>query len=305
MNLWVQYQAFVFGYYYQLFKPLLSTEGISEDTFFRGVWGYGSTTALTELTNLAHTFRRELQVSRSHLLHVLLMMYGGRTQRYLPKTSHTGLLGLLGTVSIIAMPLYKVTDIPEEIAKFALVDLPIIDLASDINGELYAGKGSDIEFDPPPVAPADITPSGPRGKWSVHAKMGVLFGESNTGVVMTARCNGRLVGYFSPLAADFILLSESYQKRRHIDEPGYTDTAKVTRFEIRDEHWKRGRPLRGMPVENATNAIGVVHSKGNAVLRYVAAGIYASAYEEVAIATDDISSAIGRVDRQGGGIIVA
>jgi hypothetical protein len=305
LHLWVQYQALVFGFYYRLFRPLLSMEHVSKDAFFRGVWGYGSTTALAAFTDLAQTFRRDLKVSRTHLLYVLSMMYGGRTQRYIQQTSGSGLLGVLGIISIISMPLYRVTDIPEEIAKFAFVDIPVIDLTSDSNGELYAGQGCDIQFDPPPAAPVEIMPRSPKGDWSAHAKMGVLFNESKPGVVMAARCNGRMVGWFSPLAADVMFLSEAYQRERHTEERSYTDNSKVTGFEIREEHWECGRPLRAFSGDNAQNTIGVVHSKGNAVLRYAAAGIFASVGEEVAIATDEIDAAVGRVDGQEAGIVIA
>lgn len=202
MHLWAQYQAFVFGYYYRLLRPLLATDSIDKEAFFRGIWGYGSTSALAAFTDLAQTFRRHIKVSRSHLLHILSMMYAGRNQRYLHQHSRTGLLGILGSISIITMSLYKTTDVPDEIAKFAIVDLPIIDLAAEANGELYTGKGGSIVFDSAPVRARPIRPHGATGQWSVLAKMGVFSGESNAGVVMAARCNGRTVGYFSPLAAD-------------------------------------------------------------------------------------------------------
>lgn len=99
-------------------------------------------------------------------------------------------------------------------------------------------------------------------------------------------------------------LGEAYQKERHKNEPGYVDTAQIKGFEITEEHWERGRPLRAISDESE-NTIGVVHSKGNAALRYAATGIYASASEEVAVATDDIEVALGRVEGQGFGIIIA
>lgn len=306
MNLWTQYQALVLGFYYRLLKPLLMFDGVSSDAFFRGVWGYGSTTSLAAFTEFNYTLRSHGSVTRTHVLYILSMMYGGRTQRFSPESSASGLLGVLGPISIIAMPLHKVTDIPQEIAMFAFADLPIIDLASDADGELYAGKGCDVQFTHPPFGPEDILPHGPEGKWTAHAKMSMLFGETRPGVVMAARCNGRPVGWFSPLAADVTFLSAAYQQERHTGEVGYVDSTRVRGFSVRDEHWQKGCPLLATAVQDKVAEPGVVHSKGNAVLRYAATGIYASVGEEVAIATDDIDLAVGRIKGQDiSGIVIA
>jgi hypothetical protein len=72
---------------------------------------------------------------------------------------------------------------------------------------------------------------------------------------------------------------------------------------VRDEHWQQGRPLIAA---QGHDDVGVVHSKGNAVLRYAATGIYASVNEEVAIATDDIDLAVERIRGQDvSGIVIA
>jgi hypothetical protein len=306
MELWTQYQALVLGFYYRLFEPLLVLESVSKDAFFRGVWGLGSTTSLAAFTEFNHVLMSHGSVTRTHVLYLLSMMYGGRTQRFSRGSSASGLLGVLGPISIICMPLHRVTDIPQEIAMFAFADLPIIDLASDAEGEIYAGKGCDVQFAAPPDEPEEIQPHGPEGKWSVHAKMSMLFGETKPGVVMAARCNGRPVGWFSPLAADVTFLSEAYQQKRHSGEVGYVDSANVRGFSVRDEHWERAQPLRATAVQDNAADPGLVHSRGNAALRYAAAGIYASVGEEVAIATDDIDQAVGRVKGQGiSGIVIS
>jgi hypothetical protein len=303
MNLWTQYQALVFGFYYRLLKQLLVFDGVSKDAFFRGVWGYGSTTSLAAFTDFSYTLRSEGSVTRTHILYMLSMMYCGRTQRFSRESSASGLLGILGLTSIIAMPLHKVTDHPQEIAKFAFADLPIIDLATNADGELYAGKGGDIKFAHASRELEDIQPQGSEGKWTAHAKMSMLVGETKPGVVMAARCNGRLGGWFSPLVADVTFLSAAYQQERHADEVGYVDSTIVRGFSVQDEHWQQGRPLIAPPEHDE---VGVVHSRGNAVLRYAATGIYASVEEEVAIATDDIDSAVGRIRGQGvSGIVIA
>jgi hypothetical protein len=40
MHPWLQYQALVFGFYYQLLEPLVAFDLVEEDTYFQGLWGY-------------------------------------------------------------------------------------------------------------------------------------------------------------------------------------------------------------------------------------------------------------------------
>lgn len=82
----------------------------------------------------------------------------------------------------------------QEIARFVLSDLPVVDLVANTDGELYAGNWPGIRFDHQTVHVVDISPHGPRKPWSVHAKMGIFYGDGQPGVVMAARCDCRLVG---------------------------------------------------------------------------------------------------------------
>lgn len=56
--------------------------------------------------------------------------------------------------------------------------------------------------------------------------------------------------------------------------------------------------------ENSINRIGVVQFRGCPALRYAATGFFAGAGDEVAIATGNIGDAVGRVDGEGGGMII-
>lgn len=118
------------------------------------------------------------------------------------------------------------------------------------------------------------------------------------------RCAGRLVGWFSPLAADIAFLSTAYQRHRHTDEADYCDSFTFVGFEVNDSQWQNG--VLSRPVtDSSENLIGIVQSRRCPALRYAAAGFYSEAHEEVAIATDDIEAAFGRVDGQGEGFLVA
>ncbi|RDW65097.1 hypothetical protein BP6252_10748 [Coleophoma cylindrospora] len=300
MGLWTQYQALVFGFYYKLLEPLISFEHVHEEAYFRGIWGYGSKLFLVMCSQFAEGLRRDGSVSRTHLLYMLSTMYNGRQHVYSKSSSKSGLVGIIGPISVLTLPLLRVSDIPRELGSFMLVDLPVIDLLTEANGELYSGHGTGLEFFRSAKTPEEISPHAPDKPWSVHAKMGNLF-DGQPGVVMAARCGGSLVGYFSPLAADITFLGASYHVPRH--ESGYVDDFKVHGYEIKDEDWQCGRVQRPSPQE-LLDQIGVVHSRGCPALRYAAAGFFAGVHEEVAIVTDDIEMAVGRVSAQDGGVII-
>ena len=317
MDLFLAYQAFIFGFYYKLIEPLLSLDFVQPDACFKGIWGEGSTTFLGMCVEFGSTLRREGKVPRPHLLHLISTMYSGRQKWFSSSTASRGLLGILGTTSVLSKSLLHTSDDPEDIAKFMLADLPILDFVPDADGELYAGVGGGITFDQEAfIGVAGEGMSGPRGQesmqvhaeppsheWSLHAKMGLLFGEGGTGVVMAARCAGTLVGWFNPLAADVAFLSSRYQPKRHIGEDDHDDSFSFSGFQVDDGHWRSGKIPR--PVSAKADYLGIVHSKGSPALRYAAAGFLVEIGEEVAIATDDTEVAFGRVELQGVGYIIA
>lgn len=304
MELWVQYQALVFGFYYKLLEPLISFEYVQQDVFFRGLWGYGSTTFLGMCAHFAWTIQESRSISRTQVLYMLATMYNGRPKPYSQTSSSTGLIGVLGTISVLALPLLCTTDVPEKIARFAVVDLPVIDLMSD-SRELHSRQYQSIDFIRAAMAPPrQITPRGPKKTWSVHAKLGKLFGEESNDIMMAARCDGKLVGWFGPLAADFTFLSSCYQNQRHANEKGFEDDSMITGHEILDEHWQNDQVLRPLQ-EDSIGQFCIVNSRGSATLRYAATGFFANAGEDIGIASDDVSAAYGRVEAQGAGVVIA
>jgi len=303
MDLWLHYQALIFGFYYKLIEPLVSFELVQKDAYFRGIWGYGSTTFLAMCIEFGVALRNgEKQVSRTHVLYMLSTMFGGRQKPFSKETPSKGLLGILGPISVLSKPLLQTTDDPKEISRFMLADLPILDLMSDTDGELFGCEGGGITFDPSPTDLTMVRPRSPNKEWSLHAKMGLLFGEGQPGVVMAARCAGRLIGWFNPLAADVAFLSSIYQERRHEKEIGYVDDFAFIGYEVEDRQWQNGRLLQPI-TNNAEELVGLVQSRNCPALRYAAAGIYTEIGEEVSIATDDLDAAYGRVGTQG--IVIA
>jgi hypothetical protein len=305
MDLLWQYQALVFGFYYALMDSLISTKLVQKNAYFRGLWGRGSTMFLGMCIEFADLLRREGLVSRTHVLYMLSTMYNARQKQFPDLSAAKGLLGVLGSISVLSGSLMRTTDDPKEISKFALTDLPILDLMADYDGELFAGKGGGFPFnDYNHAKPTVVQPRGPKKEWSLHAKMGLLFGDGEPGVVMAARCAGTLVGWFSPLAADIAFLSSAYQERSHDGEEGYIDQSTFMGYEVDDSHWQENRLSRPMN-QRVSCHVGLVRSSGCPALRYTAAGILTEYGEEIAIATDDINAAYDKVAEQGEGIVIA
>ncbi|KAK6210508.1 hypothetical protein LQW54_006116 [Pestalotiopsis sp. IQ-011] len=311
MELWLAYQALVFGFYYKLLEPLVELKFLSqkkEDTYFRGLWGHKSTTFLAMCTQFGKELREYHKVGRTHVTYMLATMYGGRQKVYSAEQTPKNLLGVMGPLSILALPLMETSDSPQELARFTVLDLPVVQLMGAEDGELYAGSGYGISFGSPAPSQKPIAwQQQPSKAWSVNSTMTHAFrnGGGSPGVVMSARCGGRLVGWFSPVVAETMFLSSNYQQCREEEggHGGYLDDnpqSPGSCFEVTEQDWEAGH----IPLPEAEAAFGIVRSTKCPALRYAAAGFYGHVAGEVAIATDDVSVAFGRVEAQGSGIII-
>jgi hypothetical protein len=255
-------------------------------------------------TQLGRCLRRDEKASRAHILYVLAAMYNGRRKIFNTRSTLPRLVGVLGPISLLALPLIRTTDDPSEISRIAVVDLPIVDLNADsADGDLMASEGGGLSFHYPSEhnhARAVVQPASSSHEWTVHPYMSIALGGQNTsGVVMAARCGKRLVGWFNPLAADISFLSSAYLTESYSEE-------EVVAFEVKDEHWEAGKALQPDP-DRPDSKFGVVHSYGSPSLRYAAAGFYAEKGEEVAIArsASEFCGAFGRLQAQDQGIVIA
>ncbi|KAM7205216.1 hypothetical protein V8F33_001047 [Rhypophila sp. PSN 637] len=310
MSLWLSYQALVFGFYYKLLEPLVTMEFLSggqEAAYLSGLWGYGCATFLAMCTQFGQELSRNGRVSRTHVLYTLATgtMYTGRNKVFHPMNSRINMLGVLGPISVISLPLLRTSDQPQELARFAVLDLPVVQLVPDDEGELYASNGIGISFYPYHGQPQTIQPSGSFKKWSVYSSMGKAFRGGGLGVVMVARCEERLADWFNPAAAETMFLSSAYYQPLHEDEKDFVDDTCVNGFEILDRDWQQGSVYRPTEANVDDATVGVVHSAGCLALRYAAAGFYGGAGEELAIVTDDVGIARGRVEGLNAGIIIA
>ena len=68
---------------------------------------------------------------------------------------------------------------------------------------------------------------------------------------------------------------------------------------------KIGRRVVQKELRDEEETVRLVHSLGSPALRYAAAGFYGEIGEELAIVTDDVEAATGRVQLAHSGIVIA
>lgn len=110
--------------------------------------------------------------------------------------------------------------------------------------------------------------------------------------------------WFGTLVADFTFFSSCYQNQRHANDKGLEDDSVVNGHVNQDEHRQIDQVLRPLE-QDLIEQICALHSRGSATLRYAATGFFANASEEIAIASDDLSTAFSRLEAQGTSIIIA
>lgn len=103
-----------------------------------------------------------------------------------------------------------------------IVDLPILDLVPERDGELVASTVGGIIFGGYGVENTAHA-RGPLVERSLHAKMGLIFADSLPEIVVAARCNGRSVGWLNTLAANVALLCTAYQETKHSTNVNHID----------------------------------------------------------------------------------
>jgi hypothetical protein len=147
-SVYFKYQALIFGFYYQLLRQLLSSDLVENTAFFHGIWGAHSTTFLAICTQLRRCLRSDEKISRTHILYVLAAMYNGRRKIFNTTSALPRLVGVLGPISVLALPLVHTTDELKEISRITVVDLPIVDLVADsADGDLMTSDGGGLHFE--------------------------------------------------------------------------------------------------------------------------------------------------------------
>jgi len=299
--MFLEYQAFVFGFYYQLTGPLLCHDFSDGEGYVRTVWGFRDKYLLDMCARFAQDCRRSPEgTNRTMLLRFLATMYAGR-QAQPPNAPSSGLMAVLGSISIISLSLLRPTSDPADLAKIAIVTLPVLELLQEGDGELFAAEegGSDIEYRIPARKEMQpVSARGPSAKWSVHAKMGVLVAERLTGVVMAARCAGRLVGAFSPLRADITQIGAHGSSPCPASQGGQARPSSIRAFETTEHDFKDGYLAR--PV--IPGDVVVVQSFQCPAMQYAAGGLYVG--WKIAFAVDgDLEAAVARLEGDVGVII--
>ncbi|KAI4190122.1 MAG: hypothetical protein L6R41_000991 [Letrouitia leprolyta] len=304
------YQALVLGYWYQLVKPLLTFEYLEADSYLHGLWSYRDSIMLAVFRLASIDLRRGLRsdtprgIHREPLLRLLSTMYAGdltRNQHYIgwrPTGKH--LLALMNKVSILSMSLLKPFDDASTTTKFAIISLPTTNILSERDGELWSGSGSGIPFQTF-TSEIDSIPTPSKAQWSIHAKMALNGGHLDR-VVLAARCNGILIGSFSPAEADAVLLRSLANNSSNLEDFRYRfDTQEtpyrgnLTFLDIGTTHFLESCAYRPSYCEQVV----IIRTNGEAAMRYAAAGFYA--YEHHVVLTKaNVENAVEDLRKQFG-----
>lgn len=278
MDMFLCYQCLVFGYWYQLLDPLISTRHTKIDVYLSGLWGLKNTYLLKMIEGFSFVVRygtlsdvklnANPGATRDATIRLLGVMYAGiQAPRDSPMTpTQTGLLGLIGNISVVCMSLLHPTDDRTEIGKFVILTLPILDLLQERDAELWAGDGSGTTFRQAPQSEMrQLNKVRAKMTWSVHTKRCMSNGRPS-GIVLAARCNGVFLGTFDPARADAVVVGSSDDSTA---EEGLNDEP-VTGYTVTESDFQKGFVLR--PYEK--DAIVLVQSQGKPIMRYAAAGFF-------------------------------
>ena len=318
MDVFLCLQSLVFGYWYKLLEPWVSTAYLEKGTYLYGVWGYRDTYLLVMIRAAATQLRLGNSnltdgLSREEMLRLLGVMFAGRfkdntgrSRKQKPILSH-GMVAILDRVSIVSMSLLNITDDAQQQARFAIVSLPIVNVFPDSDGELWTGDAPGIQFQECPSP--TLQPSGkvPKLHWSIYPKMTTVDGRLSN-VIMMARCGGVVVGGFNPADADAALLRAEENRSGHLclKEPGIGSP--LFYLNIYETHFQSGIVTR----TTRRGDIVLVHSYGSPIMRYTAAGFYAQE-AHIVIAQSSFDDAVrsiraqmcGRKESCGYGVIIA
>lgn len=271
------YQALVYGFWYAMLEQLISTEYLKQDVYLSTLWGWRDHRLLSALQPIARSMRPlsgtgSGGVGRSALLQLFGLMFAARRERDLRIMRE--LVAIVGPISVVSMSLLKTSDKRDNVARFAIIAMPILDLLPEQNGELYAvdpHHGLRLE---PPGLPYAVTATPAVRDWSIHTQMKFEDGEIE-GVSMVARCDGRLVATFSSALADLAIVKAQVQQKSVKDSDSASQASmSATDASFRAHEITEELLLKGiMPSGSRHGAPFVIQSKGNVSMRYLAAAL--------------------------------
>ena len=279
-------------------------EYVEHEVYFYGVWGYRDTYLLVMLKTAAARFRLGLRslhdgLGREDLFRVLAAMFAGRTTHKVErprKDEHIltyGLVAVLDKISIVAMSLLKPSDQAQQQARFAILSLPLVNLVPDHCGELWTGAAAGIQFRACANASHQLTRRIPQEEWSVHPKMTTNDGRLS-GVVLMVRCGGVVVGVLNPADTDAALLRAQENRSRHLVFPTKSEFGPPKSYlDTFEEHFQKSAIFRPM----YRGDLVLVHSNGSPIMRYAAAGFYASE-EHMVVAIPNGQDAVRAISAQ-------
>ena len=259
------YQAFVFGYYYAVFLPLVDTNSLAIQTV-SGSWGFRSAEAMDVVRE--HVILKE--PTREGMQIILAALCFSQIKSIPDQGMFSRCLGVIGKRALLVNSLVAPTDFPQAVGRFTMLDVAVGHIPSDIDGLVRPGEATlfceeDDFIDSSIHNVHTVIPAAPDEDFTKHIEPD-WDGNPET-VLLVMRYKGRRIATLSPVLSDRKICSAYIDP---VEEPQLSQEVPFAiDFTVTDILARKC--LHPMPDDDRKV---VVHSKNMPNMRYTAASAY-------------------------------
>jgi hypothetical protein len=259
------YQAFVFGYYYAVFLPLVDTSSLAIQTV-SGSWGFRSAEAMDVVRE--HAVLNE--PTREGMQIILAALCFSQVKSIPDQGMLSRCLGIIGKRALLVNSLVAASDSPQAVGRFTMLDVAVGHIPSDIDGLVRPGEPTlfceEEDFIDPSIQNVrTVIPTAPDVDFTKHIEPD-WDGNPET-VLLVMRYKGRRIATLSPALSDREICHTYIDP---VEEPQLNQEVPLAiGFTIKD--FLARKCLYPMPGDNTKV---VVHSKNMPNMRYTAASAY-------------------------------
>lgn len=302
------YQAFLMGYYYGVFLPLVDTSSLEVQSI-DGAWGFLSTDLIFFMhIQFRSNFHRGASgnpaterggvsgyegpgvIGRQDMLAVLSRLFLSYPITIPSLGSNTWCLGVVRKRALFIKSLVSSCNTPKEVAKYVLLDVDVGGIPTDSEGLVRPGiaETPDLNLVTEPVGKA-VRLQGLSEDFTKHVEPD-WDGNPETSL-LCIRYKGRRLTTLNPTSAD-ALFCAAYTEP--VPTPQSQDVEKAVEYRLQD--MLDGKPI---PISTDRTIPIIVQAQGRPCMRYTFAGLYgASGGEgEVRVVSNCIHAALKSLDK--------
>lgn len=197
------YQAFVYGYYYEIFLRLVDTSGLAV-AVVDGAWGYRSEELMSTIRELAVL----KPLTRENLLKILAALLFSYHVEMPPASRSTRCVGVVGKRALLANSLVTKSDSIETVGRFTLVDVDVGGIPCNGAGLVRAGEAETLEGDWLDLAtrvPSNVVPRAPDDDFTKHIEPD--WDTDPETMLLVMRYRGRRVLAVNPAVGDGLVVT--------------------------------------------------------------------------------------------------